>query len=58
MPNHTPHDTTSVPTRPQPPARPGHIDLGRALVFLLAPFLAVGYHLAVTVLKIVDHGRE
>lgn len=53
MPNHTLREPTTVTTKLQSPT--GSQDaLGDAIVFLVAPFLALGYYAAVTFLKFLS----
>jgi hypothetical protein len=50
-----PHDTLANPTNAPAPTRPAR--RGDVIAFLIAPAFAVGYHLAVTVLKFVGRRR-
>lgn len=53
MPNDTLPSPTSVPAASQPRSAPR----GDVIAVLFAPVFAVGYHLAVTVLKFVGRRR-
>jgi hypothetical protein len=54
MPSHTLLDTTPDPTGQQSPPTWSQDALGDVVVFLFAPFLALGYYATITFLKFLS----
>ena len=58
MPDHTLLAPTAAPADLQSPPKRDRITLGDVLVFLIAPFVAIGYYAVVTLLKFLGRKRS